>query len=185
MVVTCDGWNIRNNADIPLTTALAEAKQISPFNVAYLFLRVYAFIFRRISHGAGRFQEVQADRVAARLYGPEAIRSGLLHVLRRQVSLQRAAEEIGGLPAGAPRRVSDLYVVRPEWATEIENRLQAIVNAPTTEDDSHPSPADRFAFLEGITSDAPPVGEATAWELFVDREGTQREMIALLESEGE
>ena len=36
------------------------------------FVRLYHFIFRRITHGASRLQEINADRVAARLCGRDA-----------------------------------------------------------------------------------------------------------------
>lgn len=54
-------------------------------------LRVYHFLFRRISHGATRLQEVLADRVAVRNYGAAAFEEGLGHVVRRQVEFDDIA----------------------------------------------------------------------------------------------
>ena len=48
--------------------AMAEARQAVWWNIGFQFLRLYHFVFRRISHGATRLQEVLADRAAARLY---------------------------------------------------------------------------------------------------------------------
>jgi len=45
-------------------------------NVAFHFLRPYLFLFRRISHGATRLQEVLADRAAARIYGAQPFEEG-------------------------------------------------------------------------------------------------------------
>jgi Zn-dependent protease with chaperone function len=55
--------------------ALARSGYAVWWNVAFQFLRLYDFIFRRISHGATRLQEVLADRTAIRLYScPRALR---------------------------------------------------------------------------------------------------------------
>jgi hypothetical protein len=71
--------------------ALACSRQAVPWNVAFQFLRFYHFLFRRISHGATRLQEVLADRAAAGLYGAQAFEEGLRHVVRRQVEFRNVA----------------------------------------------------------------------------------------------
>jgi hypothetical protein len=48
-------------------------------------------LFRRISHGATRLQEVLADRTAAGLYGAQAFEEGLRHVVRRQIEFRYIA----------------------------------------------------------------------------------------------
>jgi len=60
-------------------------------NAAFHFPRVYNFIFRRISHGATRLQEILADRVAAQIYGAPAFEGGLRHVIRRSLEFEAAA----------------------------------------------------------------------------------------------
>jgi len=52
-------------------------------------LRIYHFIFRRISYGATRLQEVLADRIAASKYGAAAFESGLKHVMKKRRSSVR------------------------------------------------------------------------------------------------
>ena len=66
-----------NNDMMKFAFAMIESGQAVWWNVAFQFLRVYHFLFRRISHGATRLQEVLADRVAARKYrlSSKALRS--------------------------------------------------------------------------------------------------------------
>ena len=56
-------------------------------------------LFRRITHGASRLQEINADRVAAGVYGKEAFEEGLRHVIRRDVSV-RYREAMAGQDPG-------------------------------------------------------------------------------------
>src|SRR5437016_4144654 len=86
----------RVNQDmIKFAVAMAENGQAVWYNVAFHFLWLYHFIFRRITCGATRLQEVLADRVAARLYGAPAFEEGLTHVIRRSVEFNHfAAGEI-------------------------------------------------------------------------------------------
>ena len=51
---------------------MRAAGQATYFNAAFHFLRMYNSIFRRISHGATRLQEILAGRVAAQIYDAPA-----------------------------------------------------------------------------------------------------------------
>jgi hypothetical protein len=83
---------IRVNTDMmKFAYAMIANEQASWWNVAFQFLRVYHFIFRRLSHGATRLQEVLADRVAALNYGPQAFEEGLTHVVRKSVEFHHLA----------------------------------------------------------------------------------------------
>jgi hypothetical protein len=56
---------LRVNRDMmKFAYAMARAGQAVWWNTAFQFLRVYHFLFRRISHGATRLQEVLADWAA-------------------------------------------------------------------------------------------------------------------------
>src|SRR5262249_22083716 len=59
--------------------AMILARQAVAWNIGFQFLRLYHFIFRRISHGATRLQEMLADKVAVLTYGAEAFEEGLRH----------------------------------------------------------------------------------------------------------
>ena len=72
--------------------ALYNAQQNTIWNVAFHFLRLYNFIFQKISHGASRLQEVLADRVAAETFGTIAFVNGLTHVIKRQIEFVKYAD---------------------------------------------------------------------------------------------
>ena len=56
--------------------ALAAAGQARIVEFRVRVLSVYHFLFRRISHGASRLQEILADRMAALKYGADAFEEG-------------------------------------------------------------------------------------------------------------
>ena len=161
--------------------AMRAAGQATKFNIAFQFLRLYNFIFRRISHGATRLQEVLADRVAARIYGAAAFEGGLSHVIRRSVAFnQRANHEIKEAIQGA-RPLRNLYELQAaEPATE-EEAFQKAISRPTTEDDTHPGPKDRFRYIAGLTPKNPGPPTGVVWNLFRDPEALMREMVAEIE----
>src|SRR4030095_1216297 len=85
---------IRVNADMmKFAHAMALSGQAVWWNIAFQFLRVYHFIFRRISHGATRLQEVLADRVAVLHYGASNFEEGLKHVVRRHIEFDHCVDK--------------------------------------------------------------------------------------------
>ena len=176
---------LRVNEDmIKFANALIRSGENTWWNLAFHFLRVYHFIFRRISHGATRLQEVLADRVAAARYGAQAFEQGLTHVIRKSAEFKIAAtQELKELSHGGARALQNVYEL-PE--TENPDALQAAeesLNRETSEDDTHPSPADRFRFTRKITSQSEPPISGMVWDLFKDRAGLTTEMTAMLEHE--
>jgi Zn-dependent protease with chaperone function len=78
---------LRVNQDmLKFAYAMGHAGQAVWWDIAFQFLRLYHFLFRRISYGATRLQEVLADRASARLYGAQPFEQGLRHVVRRELS---------------------------------------------------------------------------------------------------
>lgn len=180
------------------------------WNVGWQFVRFYHWIFQRITHGASRLQEINADRVAARAYGKGAFEAGLRHVIRRDVALhfeqalsfQRVGKidepdwrllgakaggnEVESAPEGLAARAGAFLTepilpgtsyVRADVRRQIETQVDQIWSAPTTEDDTHPSPVDRVELLERLRiereeRDEPPrsrsAAELTLADLFAD-----------------
>jgi hypothetical protein len=162
--------------------ALAQSGHATRWNIAVHFLRLYDFIFRRISHGAGRIQEILADRVAARTYGVEAFRSGLTHILRSEIAFNLLVERELAEAKKEGRPLRDLYELPPADDLVVDERLEETLQRPTSQDDTHPSAADRFALVERVHSAAQPPASAMAWELFADRSVLTRDMMALVEA---
>jgi hypothetical protein len=63
----------------------------------------------------------------------------------------------------------------------IENHINDIITRTTTEDDTHPSPIDRFRLAQRIVCDNPPSSNAMVWDLFASRESLTDEMSKLID----
>jgi Zn-dependent protease with chaperone function len=161
--------------------AMALSGQAVWWNIAFQFLRVYHFIFRRISHGATRLQEVLADRVAASKYGPGAFEEGLKHVVRKGVEFQVAAEIEINESASSQRALQNLYGLQMANNPDVESQVEETLNRETSEDDTHPSPNDRFRFIRRIVSSSEQPVTGQVWDLFKDKEALTLEMTKLVE----
>lgn len=173
-----------NNDMINFAHAMARAGQAVWWNVAFLFLRVYHFLFRRISHGATRLQEMLADRVAVHNYGAHAFKEGLSHVVYRAVEFNHVVTQELNAAVNTRRAVQNLYELPDAKGSEIEKSVeedfQQSLNRQTSEDDTHPSPVNRFRLASRVTSKGEPPAAGMVWELFADREALTREMSELV-----
>jgi Zn-dependent protease with chaperone function/tetratricopeptide (TPR) repeat protein len=169
-----------NNDILKFVLALAHSGQAVWYNVAFQFLRVYHFIFRRISHGATRLQEVMADRVAAINYSPQAFEAGLRHVIRRQIEFEEVAYWEITDAARSRRSLQNLYELPVSNETAIEEKINEAITRQTSEDDTHPAPAERFRLARRVTftGELPP--SRMVWDLFADRAALTDEMSALI-----
>jgi len=154
------------------------------YNLGFQFLRLFHFIFRRIAHGASRLQEILADRVAAYHFGAAAFRDGLNHVVRRQVEFVHLADKEVNAALGGNRPLQNLYEITVSDNSskeEIEEEFKTSFERPTTHDDTHPSPRDRFRYIERIRSAEVQSLSGDVWELFADRAAIVTEMNGVIE----
>jgi len=165
--------------------AMAMAGQAGWWNIAFQFLRVYHFIFRRITHGATRLQEILADRVAVRNYSAESFEEGLRHVIRREVEFNHVASKEIEDAAEARRNLNNLYQLHVSQETfdqqMLETQINDIITRSTTEDDTHPSPIDRFRLAQRIVCNQLPPSNGMVWDLFASRESLTDEMSKLID----
>ncbi|HMG32785.1 MAG TPA: M48 family metallopeptidase [Blastocatellia bacterium] len=175
---------LRVNQDImKFANAMALAGQAVWWNLAIHFLRVYHFIFRRISHGATRLQEVLADRVAVRNFGLAAFEEGLTHAIRRSYEFEHVVTGEASEAVQQRRSLRNLYGLPDETTVSVEDKIKEALNRETSEDDTHPSPVERFRLARRIHSNSPEPAPGLVWELFVDREGLTKEMSELVDRE--
>lgn len=162
--------------------AMVKAGQATWLNIAFHFLRFYHFIFRRISHGATRLQEVLADRVAAQAYGPLAFEGGLRHVIRTSLHFDAHADREIQEALKARRPIMNLYEA-PTGEPQVSHEKAFIeaINRPTTADDTHPAPHDRFRLIAPIPEPTYARSSALVWDLFKDRAAIVQEMTARVE----
>ena len=161
--------------------AMARAGQAVWWNIAFQFLRVYHFLFRRISYGATRLQEVLADRAAARLYGARPFEEGLRHVVRRQIEFHHFAGKEIQEAVESGRALQNLYALEMQPERALEEEIDHAVNRKTSEDDTHPSPVERFRLVSRVICPYTPPPSGPMWDLFADREAITREMSSQIE----
>jgi Zn-dependent protease with chaperone function len=161
--------------------AMAHAGQAVWWNLGFQFLRLYHFLFRRISHGATRLQEVLADRAAAHIYGAQPFEEGLRHVVRRQIEFGHfAGKEIQeALQSG--RALQNVYALETQPDKTLEEAIDKALNRPTSEDDTHPSPVDRFRLVSRAACRNQQAPSGMMWDLFVDGEAIAKEMSGRIE----
>jgi tetratricopeptide (TPR) repeat protein len=163
--------------------ALYAAGQNVWWNLAFHFLRLYNFIFRRISFGSTRLQEVLADRVAAQTYGVIAFQNGLTYVIKRDIEFHKSADQEVDAIRNATRPINNIYDQSKISNTEIESELNVALNRKTTEDDTHPSPVDRFRYISRIETQVINQDSSLVKELFVNWDSITEEMSKLIEKQ--
>lgn len=161
--------------------SLYYAGQTVWWNLAFQFLRLYHFIFYRISNGATRLQEILADRVAAQTYGATAFESGLKYVIKSNIEFVKLATTEIEDAKKVKRPFNNLYDLPSGFESEIESELKKALNRETTNDDTHPSPVDRFRFIQGLNASSANNDYRTVKELFVNWDGITAEMTKLIE----
>jgi hypothetical protein len=175
---------LRVNADMMrFAHAMLTSGQATRWNVAFQFLRLYHFLFRRITHGATRLQEMHADRIAVQQFGAAAFEEGLTHAVRRDVEFTHLASREVNEAIETRRAMQNLYDLSEEKEDEqktITEKVDALLNRETTEDDTHPSPAYRFRLASRIICKNEPPATGMVWELFSNREGLTKEMSSLI-----
>lgn len=161
--------------------ALALAGQAKMWNLGFVFFRFYHFLFRRISRGASRLQEILADRMAALKYGADAFEEGLTHAIRRSIEFPIAAKREITLAVQAGRGISNLYGFASESETSVEIEVRKAVGRPTSEDDTHPSALDRFRLVRPFGNTNRSEDTSMVWDLFQDRQAITMEMTTLID----
>jgi Zn-dependent protease with chaperone function len=161
--------------------AMVVAEQDNGINIGFHFLRLYSFIYQRISRGATRLQEILADRVAAQTYGASAFEGGLRHVIRQSIAFDHWSEQEikNAIKSGWP--VRNRYGSDAPHDPRSDTDYIKAIEEPTTEDDTHPSPIDRFRMIAGSSAPSRASSSHFVWELFSDRDAVAREMMAKIE----
>jgi hypothetical protein len=168
-------------ADIHMANVRSTMGKLEFWNVGLWLLYPYTSVFRRITRGALRLQEVLADRTAALNYGADAFEEGLRHVIRRSVEFTHlASKEIDRiLKHGWP--MQNLYdlVPTPEDNASIEAKIDKTLRSRAAEDDTHPIPLHRFHFVHQMNRLQPATDDTLVWDLFKDRAAITTEMTKL------
>lgn len=177
----------RVNSDMArLAEAMVNSGTNTYHNLAFHFLRLYHFIFRRITHGASRMQEVLADRVAIQTYGSAAFCEGLKHVVRQEAIFNKLADVEITAALADRRKFNNIYNLKLTGdadEAEIESAIKTEFERETTEDDTHPSGIDRVRLAEKITGHTCDPIDGMVWDLFADRDAFTSEMVIMVEQQ--
>jgi Zn-dependent protease with chaperone function len=163
--------------------ALYQAGQNVWWNLAFQFLRLYHFIFRRISHGSTRLQEVLADTIAAKTYGKVAFQNGLIYVIKRDIEFNFLANLEIEDAKKSKRSFHNLYELSGSLTSSAEEELEKSLSRTTTEDDTHPSPSDRFRFISNIQASTIHEDSSKIKELFLNWDTLTEEMTSQIEEQ--
>jgi hypothetical protein len=110
----------------------------------------------------------------------------LSHVIRRDIEFKHIAESEINAAYSAGRALQNLYEMMPPENESISKSLEQEYNdhltRQTTEDDTHPSPQDRFKLIAPIKSRENAPLEGQVWDLFTDKTALTTEMNNLLEA---
>jgi len=174
---------LRVNSDMmKFAYAMTAAGQNVWLNLGFQFLRIYHFIFRRLSYGATRMQEVLADRVAALKYGSAAFEEGLRHVILKSAQFTIIANQEINASVGGERALQNLYEIPFSAAPGAYIEAKENLDRPTSEDDTHPSPRERFRLTRKVFSQSEPPISGMVWDLFQDRAALTLEMTSTIQA---
>ena len=177
----------RVNSDmLRLAEAMVNAGTNTYHNLAFHFLRLYHFIFRRITHGASRMQEVLADRVAAQTYGYAAFCEGLRHVVRQEIVFNRLAQAEISSALADRRKFNNIYEMKlgsDAESSDIEKAVETEFARETTEDDTHPAGNERVRLASRISSQKHHSIDGMVWDLFADRKVFTDQMVLMAEQQ--
>jgi Zn-dependent protease with chaperone function len=123
---------------------LIQNAQARPYNPAWQFLRLYDRIFMRITLGASRLHEIQADRFAAMTYGIQNFADGLTNLTRQMIVFDYQVNQEANSALREKRDFTNLWLLPPldgQMRGKMEQDLAQVMNRPTSAYDSHPAPA--------------------------------------------
>jgi len=79
--------------------------------------------------------------------------------------------------------MQNLYELPVIENADIAVPTQEALNRETSEDDTHPSPNDRFRFTRRITTQTEPALSGMVWDLFTSREALTTEMTSMVQGQ--
>ncbi len=119
--------------------------------------------------------------MAAQIYGAPAFEAGLTHVIRRSIEFEAAANSEIEQSIDSHRPLQNLYELPVPDRRKVQTLLEKALSRPTTEDDTHPGPRDRFRLVAPLRQPSCAQRPGDVWDLFGDPEGIRHEMLAEVE----
>jgi Zn-dependent protease with chaperone function len=163
---------------------LAIHGQATGINPVWLFLSLFHRVFQRITLGASRLQEIQADRYAATVCGTDDFIGGLAHIVRQGLIFgERVSREARWARRFRRRGLPNLYSYSSPELDPVEDELRVkieeVMNRSTSPYDSHAAVRERIELVQrlGVTGEADGSQEPV-WDLLPNAVALQEEMSA-------
>jgi len=102
----------------------------------------------------------------------------LTHVVRRSLEFEAAANEQIKQSIETGRPLQNLYELSAPQGSQVAAELAKALNRETNEDDTHPSPRDRFRLVARLQHPSCTLRPGEVWDLFTDPEAIRCEMVA-------
>lgn len=101
-------------------------------------------------------------------YGAQNFENGLTYVIRRNIEFVTLAKVEIEQARDIKRPFNNLYELTGNTAASIEEEVQKSLNRKTSQDDTHPSPVDRFRFIKGLGNEKGGNNDQYVRDLFKD-----------------
>jgi Zn-dependent protease with chaperone function len=181
------GGTIANRVRLNIYTmarSLAQSGAATWYNPVWWFVNGFNRIFIRITHGASRLQEIQADRLAASQYGVGNFKTGLEHIIRQSIQFNYLLDQEVKLAMANSTGLQNLYTVKSiDKMGEMETEIRKALSEPTSPYDSHPSPMERFDLIRQVIGRGNSMEDnRLMWELIPGSAPLQLEMTNNLET---
>ena len=107
----------------------------------------------------------------------------MIHVVRNGVEFHHLATKEIDACLAARRALQNLYELRVDENSNLQQQIDESLNRVTSEDDTHPCPNDRFRLTRRIAGANELPATGMVWDLFKNREALTNEMTSLIQSE--
>ena len=99
-------------------------------------------------------------------------------MVRRQIEFRYFTDREIREALKSGKTLQNVYALETQPEKTLEEAIDSALNRQTSEDDTHPSPAERFRLVSGVVCQSRPGPSDPMWDLFTDREAITKEMSA-------
>jgi hypothetical protein len=112
-----------------------------------------------------------------------AFEEGLTHVVRKSVEFNYTANLEINESANSRRALQNIYELQTVDNPDLQEAIAKSLESETTEDDTHPSPKDRFRYIKKVVVSGEQPARGMVWDLFKDKEALTREMTTMIQNQ--
>ena len=103
-------------------------------------------------------------------------------MVRKSAEFEFVANQEINESAGTRRALQNLYELKFTVNPNVDEETEKTLSRKTTEDDTHPSPNERFRLTRKIAAQSEPPISGMVWDLFQDRAALTLEMTSTIQS---